>query len=89
MLSRILICPKTVEKHLLHNHSLDGYNYDTQNIHIFPNAIKLQPVYESNFDLQNRDNKENRDSADKNLNTFNSYNFKFKKIQEAAASSLS
>jgi len=60
-----------------------------QNVHTFPNAVKLQSVHVLDIDLENKDNSV---SADETLaNTFNSSNFKYvyKEIQNAAASSLS
>jgi len=68
------------EKHLLHDHLFKGCK--EQNIHTFPNAVKLQSV--PDIDLENRDNS---GSADEKLaNTFDSSNFKCKEIQNAAAS---
>jgi len=73
------------EQHLLRDHPFEGCK--EQNIHTFPNAVKLQSVHVPNIDLENRDNSI---SADEKLaNTFDSSNFKFKEIQNAAASSLS
>lgn len=75
------------QKHLLHDHLFDGYNCKEENIHSFPNAIK-QSVHVPKIDLENNDDCACINADEKLINNFDSYNFKFKEIEEIAASSL-
>jgi len=85
MCSKISICALFQKTFI--TWSVDKCNYKEQNIRTFANAVKLQAVRISNIDLKNENNSASVD--EKLANTFDSSNFKFKRIQNAVASLLS